>query len=470
MDGNLNGDTIDYTVSREAGENAGHYDVIPTGAASQGNYSVTYVNGDFEITKATTTLEVTGYNQAYDGESHGLTVTPAVTEGTTITYSVDGETWTTEAPSITNVGSTTYKVKATNANYNDVIEEGTLTVTQKAVTVTGVDGSKVYGEADPAEFTATVDGNLNGDTIDYTVSREAGENVGDYAVIPAGEASQGNYSVTYEPGTMTISKAELTVTAEDKSKTYGDTDPDLTLKVEGEKNNDKAVVTYSEAASDEENGETIATNGRIAVITGLNGEEKSFNVTLLRAEGENVNESGYAITAISAETLDNYTVVYVPGVLTVNQRTVTVKAKDQTRTTRLKDTDPELTADVEGLVNEDDHIEYSISREPGDVVGKYPITVSGAASQGNYHVEYVSGMLTITDGTDPLYNLAEVKTAGVNGSTWYRLKKTTILASYPVGHYLNDSMKDGTNVDVAKEDYIVKDYVFDDTITINGIT
>ena len=107
--------------------------MIPTGAASQGNYSVSYVNGDFEITKATTTLDVTGYNGTYDAESHGLTVVPAVTEGTTITYSTDdGETWTSEVPTITNVGSQTYKVKASNANYEDVIEEATLAVTAKA--------------------------------------------------------------------------------------------------------------------------------------------------------------------------------------------------------------------------------------------------------------------------------------------------------------------------------------------------
>ena len=92
-------------------------------------------------------------------------------------------------------------------------------MTAKAVTVTGVDGSKVYGEADPDAFTATVSGNLNNDAIVYTVSRVAGEPVGHYAVVPTGEATQGNYAVTYVTGDFEITKADtdLTVVGYNKS-------------------------------------------------------------------------------------------------------------------------------------------------------------------------------------------------------------------------------------------------------------
>ena len=40
--------------------------------------------------------------------------------------------------------------------------------------------------------------------IDYTLTRAAGENVGTYAITVTGAATQGNYSVTYKPGTFTI--------------------------------------------------------------------------------------------------------------------------------------------------------------------------------------------------------------------------------------------------------------------------
>ncbi|MBQ3279571.1 MAG: hypothetical protein IJG94_10465, partial [Clostridia bacterium] len=148
--------------------------------------------------KVPVTLSAVDYEGIYDGAAHNGGATVSMTDGTTIEYSTDnGTTWTKTVPSIIDAGTVNYIARATNNIFDPVTANGTLTVTQKAVTVTGVDGSKVYGEADPAGFTATVDGNLNGDTIDYTVSREAGENAGHYDVIPTGAASQGNYSVTY---------------------------------------------------------------------------------------------------------------------------------------------------------------------------------------------------------------------------------------------------------------------------------
>ena len=37
-----------------------------------------------------------------------------------------------------------------------------------------------------------------------------------------------NYEIIYVPGTLTITKADLTVTADSKEKVYGDADPELT--------------------------------------------------------------------------------------------------------------------------------------------------------------------------------------------------------------------------------------------------
>ena len=87
-------------------------------------------------------------------------------------------------------------------------KNGTLTITPKSVTVTGNNGNKVYGEADP-ELTATVAGTLGKDKVKYTVARESGEDVGHYSVIPTGEEIQGNYKVTYVAGTLTITAQSI---------------------------------------------------------------------------------------------------------------------------------------------------------------------------------------------------------------------------------------------------------------------
>ena len=61
---------------------------------------------------------------------------------------------------------------------------------------------------------------------------------------------QGNYDVEYVPGTLTITKAKVTVTADDKSKVYGATDPELTWTVEGLKTGDKYVTNGITKLSD----------------------------------------------------------------------------------------------------------------------------------------------------------------------------------------------------------------------------
>ena len=86
-------------------------------------------------------------------------------------------------------------------------------IARAAVTVTADNKSKIAGNADPA-LTATVAGLVNGeseDLISYTVSRVTGETAGTYEITASGSAEQGNYNVTFAPGTFTISGAEAMV-------------------------------------------------------------------------------------------------------------------------------------------------------------------------------------------------------------------------------------------------------------------
>ena len=83
------------------------------------------------------------------------------------------------------------------------VTNGSLTITPRPATVTADDKAKILGASDPA-LTATVDGLLNSDTLSYTLSRAPGEAEGTYAITASGAADQGNYTVTYAPGTFTI--------------------------------------------------------------------------------------------------------------------------------------------------------------------------------------------------------------------------------------------------------------------------
>jgi len=92
------------------------------------------------------------------------------------------------------------------------------------VTVTADDLSKVYGENDP-ELTAKVkvgDIIINGG-IDYSLSRQEGDDVGNYDITPVGELNQGYYTIIYNSGTLTINRKVVTITAGSDSRTYDGT-------------------------------------------------------------------------------------------------------------------------------------------------------------------------------------------------------------------------------------------------------
>lgn len=166
----------------------------------------------------------------YTGSPVGLksvaaTIGGVAAKGAQIEYSTDGgTTWSTTAPTRTNVGITSgISVRATLAGYATQTRVGlSITVAPAAATVAATDLVKTYGEKDP-ELTATVSGTIGSDRLTYSLSRAAGEDAGTYAITPAGDTTQGNYSVTYVAGTLTVKKAassENPVTVTSFSGTY----------------------------------------------------------------------------------------------------------------------------------------------------------------------------------------------------------------------------------------------------------
>ena len=298
VSGTLDNDTVSYTLSRAEGEDVGTYAITPIGEASQGNYAVTYVPGTFTISKSgTLTLTANGYEGEYDGKSHAASASASVPEGTTISYQVGNGEWTTEAPSIKDVGEQTVSVKAENANYETASTTVTLKVTPKAVTVTANSMGKTYGTADP-ELTAAVSGTLDNDTVSYTLSRAEGEDVGTYAITPIGEASQGNYAVTYVPGTFTISKSgTLTLTANGYEGEY-----------DGKSHAASASASVPEGTT-------------ISYQVG-NGEWTT--------EAPSIKDVGEQTVSVKAENA-NYETASTTVTLTVNKRTVNLKSESASK-------------------------------------------------------------------------------------------------------------------------------------------
>ena len=92
-------------------------------------------------------------------------------------------------------------------NYTGTVTR-TYKITPKSVTVTADNKTKVFGETDP-KLTAKVDGTLGNDTVEYTLSRKDGEAAGKYEITVKGDKLQGNYTVTYVVGTLTITSQSI---------------------------------------------------------------------------------------------------------------------------------------------------------------------------------------------------------------------------------------------------------------------
>ncbi|MGN8736508.1 MBG domain-containing protein [Bulleidia sp. HCP3S3_C9] len=294
--GTLNNDTVDYTVTRDPGEDVDKYAIHVTGDEDQGNYHVTYTAGEFEITKSgelILTAELTGESatKVYDGNPLAGGATSNVKEGTTITYSTDGgATWTTEVPSITNVGTLNITARAENPNYEPAETTYSLTVTHATAIVTAENKTKVYGTADP-ELTATVSGTLGNDTVAYTLARKAGENAGKYKITVTGEENQGNYKVTYTPGTFEITPKSIIPdgpkTPEEKKTGITVTAPEGS-KYDGEEHKNKPTVTDTKTGKTltEETdytltySEDVTNAGKATVtVTGIGNYTGEFDVT-----------------------------------------------------------------------------------------------------------------------------------------------------------------------------------------------
>jgi len=163
-----------------------------------------------------------------------------------------------------------YAKQAGNDEYAAAQAEQRLYVNKYAVTVT-VDSlqTKVYGEVDPV-FTYTATALLNTDEYTGTLSKEAGENVGTYAIEQNDLTAGANYELTFVRDSFKITTMPVTVTVDaGQTKVYGEEDPTFTYTATTLLNADKYTGTLSKEAGEDAGTYAIEQNNLTA---GLNYE------------------------------------------------------------------------------------------------------------------------------------------------------------------------------------------------------
>jgi filamentous hemagglutinin family protein len=317
------------------------------------------------------------------------------------------------APSITSPGAATagsvgsYGITAAAGTLTPTtgyglafVSAGALTVNPKALTVMADDAGKIYGETQIFAGTElTTSGLVNGDTVTSATLASTGAAAtatvagSPYAITASNATGTGlsNYTISYVNGGLTVSPKALTVTADNASKTYGQT-----LTFAGTE-----VTTSGLVNGDTVTSATLASTGGAATAT--------------------VAGSPYAITASNAvgNGLSNYNISYVNGGLTVNPKALTVTVDNASKTygSTLTFAGTELT--TSGLINGDTVTSATLA-SPGAAAGAtvaggpYAITASNAVGSGvsNYAISYVDGALAVTPKALTVTASNETKTYG----------------------------------------------------------
>ena len=118
----------------------------------------------------------------------------------------------------------------TSTNYAVQFENGILTIANRALTVRAKDVTRVYdGTAWSGGNGVTYQGFMDGDdentpgilsgTLAYGGDSQGAVNAGSYAITPSGLSSI-KYDITFVPGTLTTTRAPLTIRADDKARDY----------------------------------------------------------------------------------------------------------------------------------------------------------------------------------------------------------------------------------------------------------
>ena len=234
--------------------NVGTYTATAT-ALSNSNYKLpAAVTQSFTISAATMTVTATGYEAAYDGQAHGISV--SAPNGATVKYGESATSCTLDAsPTYTNAGTYTVYYEVTKANYTTITGSATVKISKAAGSISYATASvnKTFGDAAFTNaLTKTGDGSVSyssGNTAVATVDATSGQVTivgAGSATITATVADGTNYTYATKTSsyTLTVAVATMTVTATGYNAAYDGQAHGISVSAP-----DGATVKYGESAT-----------------------------------------------------------------------------------------------------------------------------------------------------------------------------------------------------------------------------
>lgn len=306
----------------------GAYDVIVSGLTSD-NYEITYVNGTLTVEKANATVTLKNQSSVYDGH----------------------------VPVAGNVTNVDFTVSGLKRSADDL-----------GVSISIASAAKNAGVYD-LEASAS-NGNYNVTFVGETASNTATDNSGVWTIADA----------------YTVNKAQLTITADDKTITYGDSAPAFTATYDG----------------------FIDADGTAAgPAAGVFSTELALGCAYVQFDAVNGNAGAYDITEATAAVADNYDITFIKGKLTVEKKAITVTV-DRTKTVSEYGKTP-----IDFSVNTSDYYTFNtadLAQSTDDLLITLTHGVTTASDAGTYVITAVSGNANYdVTFTDCVYTVEQYK-------------------------------------------------------------
>ena len=422
--------TLTFATTATQASNVGSYALAASGlTANQGNYLFVEApaNGTaFSVTPAALTVTALADTKTYNGLAY------AGGQGVTYAGFRNGDSATGLTGSLAYVGSSQGAINAgtyaitpsglSSANYAVSFVDGVLTVAKASLTVTGGNGTRVYGAANPG-LTSTISGFVNGESFvsagvtgaaTTTTSATTTSNVGAYAIIPAaGSLAAANYVFdSFVNGSLAVTPATLTVTANAATRLYGAVDPAFAGTVSGFVNGD-TLATATTGTLLFTSSASVTSNVGSYALTGIDLIAKYGNYVFVQdaanATALTVTPAPLTATAISdAKTYDG--VAYAGGAgLTYDGF-------------RNGDTAATLTSPAT----------YSGTSQGATNVGSYVLTPGGLTNP-NYTISYAPGTLTVNPAVLTATLVSSDKIYDGNTSATGSLTLTGLVGSETLG-------------------------------------
>lgn len=355
---------------------SGTYQIIPSEAESK-NYDINYKNGLLTVTPASLLLVANNLQKEYGEINPKLTyeiqglkgdddITSSLTTIPTISTEVVVETGTGQYPIVISGG--------TSNNYKLSYREGTFTVTKARLSVVAENFERMYGDSNPNFVCSYIGFKLN-DTestafsVLPTISTSASKfsDVGEYPIIVSGGTARNYEIVSYNNGILNVTRANATITANNKNRLYFEENPQFDFSITGLRNGDTKVC-----------------------VTTL----PSYN-----CEANILSDVGVYEIVPSDAVAKNYVFEYVPGNISINKRQLTANVGNYSRV--YGENNPKFEITYSGFVNNEDEsvllqsATASCTANSLSDAGSYPIEISGGDAK-NYQIsKYNYGTLTI---------------------------------------------------------------------------